>query len=282
MTTKQKPLIFEYDDYREFLKDMFKYLKLHRRGFSYRNFTKESGISSAGFLTLVMESKRNLSSESITKFSKGLRLNKQESEYFESLVLFNQARTNEEKNRYFEKLSKNRKYREIRLLETNQFKFFSKWYYSAVRELIHLKTFQEDLRWISKTLVPKITEKQAKEALELLQTLGLVKRSEDGILQTCEVNISSGAEVASLSVKNYHHQMIHAADRALELIPGNERDISAVILTSSEEKLSEIKNEIREFRKKLLSLASEEVSKHDRVYQLNMQFFPLSKSKDSL
>lgn len=281
-TGANKVVVFKYDNYRDFLKDAFEFMKKNRRGFSYRNFIKDAGISSAGFLTLVMSGQRNLTTESVTKFSKGLKLNKQESEYFENLVFFNQARTSDEKNRYFEKLSKHRKYREIHILESDKFEFFSKWYYSAVRELIHIRHFKEDSAWIAKALIPNITEKQAMESVELLLKLGLVRRDEAGRLRNVDVNISSGAEVQSLAVKNYHMEMLTTAKNALETLPGTERDISAVIVTSSEEKLEEIKTEIREFRKRLLQLASENVSEHDRVYQLNMQFFPLSKSKGDL
>ena len=99
------PVIFDYLDYRAFLRDMFKYRKQQAKHFSYRFFARKSGFKSPNFLKLVTDGDRNLSYESITKVAKGFSLKKQEQEYFEYLVLMNQAGTHDEKNRYYIKMA---------------------------------------------------------------------------------------------------------------------------------------------------------------------------------
>ena len=54
-------MIFEYDDYRIFLKDFFNAKKQEKPSFSQRYFAKKVGFNAHNFCTLVIEGKRNLS-----------------------------------------------------------------------------------------------------------------------------------------------------------------------------------------------------------------------------
>ena len=53
-------------------------------------------------------------------------------------------------------------------------------------------------------------------------------------------------------------------------------DMSTLTLSISEETCRAMKEEIANFRKKLLGMAEKDTSP-DRVYELNYQFFPLTK-----
>ena len=100
--------IYDYLDYRRFLRDAFEEKKNTLQGFSYRTFSRSAGIVSPSFLKLVMDGKRNLTPSSIRKFARGFRLKPDEAEYFENLVLYNQAADEEEGEHYFAKLSRER------------------------------------------------------------------------------------------------------------------------------------------------------------------------------
>ena len=56
-------------------------------------------------------------------------------------------------------------------------------------------------------------------------------------------------------------------------------DMSTLTLSISEDAYGTMKEEIANFRKKLLGIAEKDRIP-DRVYQLNYQFFPLSKLKE--
>src|ERR1700678_2834375 len=90
--------VFEYDDYRDLLKDLFSSYKAKDSKFSHRFFSRIAGFKSPNFLIKVMQGKSNLSEESIEKFVKGFKLNSQEGKFFKNLVLLNQAKTLEEKD----------------------------------------------------------------------------------------------------------------------------------------------------------------------------------------
>ena len=94
---KPRPSLFEYENYRSFLKDYFTFSKQQLPQFSYRYFAQKAGFRSPNFLKLVMDGKRNLSSQSIEQFSKAFKLSSIESEFFSYLVHFNQSEDDAQK-----------------------------------------------------------------------------------------------------------------------------------------------------------------------------------------
>jgi uncharacterized protein (TIGR02147 family) len=272
------PNIFKYLDYRRYLKDYYRKKKeLKGAAFSYRAFSRQAGFSSPNFLQLVMEGKRNLSDDGIDRFVKGLRLSKEEARFFKHLVHFNQAKTDQERNRWYKKLATSKRYREIREIERAQFQYFSHWYNAAIRELVLLPDFQEDPEWIANTLRPKITVKEASEAIELLLHLGFLKRNRSGKLVQAERNISTAKEVHSLAIANFHRQMMKRAAESIERTSFDKRDISSLTIAVSQEKFKEAKRRIQEFRRELNVLLSED-GEADAVYQLNFQIFNLTEA----
>src|SRR5262249_33177209 len=97
--------VYDYADYREFLRDRFFELKKKNPLFSYRSFNRLAGLKNSGFLKLVIEGKKNLGEIGILKMARGFKLNEVETRYFDSLVRFNQAGDGEEREHYRGELS---------------------------------------------------------------------------------------------------------------------------------------------------------------------------------
>src|SRR5690606_29547640 len=101
MNELNKPIIFEYLDYRQYLADTYNYYKATTTYFSYRYFSSKAGINSSSFLKLVIEGKRGLTDETCEKFIHALRLWSKEGDFFRILVKYNQAKPPQEKLRNF-------------------------------------------------------------------------------------------------------------------------------------------------------------------------------------
>ena len=84
--------IYDYSDYRQFLKDYYESHKAVNPNFSFRYLAQKAGINSSGYYKLVIDGKRNLTRATILKTCAALKLDDREAEYFENLVLFNHAR----------------------------------------------------------------------------------------------------------------------------------------------------------------------------------------------
>lgn len=272
--------IFEYSDYRQYLSDYYVNKKSINSGYSHRVFAKQAGLGSPSHLLMIIKGERNLSIKTVEKFAEGLKLSAKEKKYFELMVLFNQTEDLELKAKYFSeimnlKISTNKLYR----LEKEKFDFLSKWYVVAVYVLLDLKEFSSDPLWIVKRLGGKITPAQAKEALDNLIKLGMIEVDPvRGYRQTSGA-ITVPDDTKSIAVFNYHQSMIRLGSEALRMVPQSLREMNGATITIPKDKLPEIKEKIRAFRKEINQLASS-FENPSEVFQLNIQFFPLTAVED--
>jgi uncharacterized protein (TIGR02147 family) len=281
MTDKNLPAInvFDYTDYRKYLADYYQLQKKRSSAFSYRFFARRAGISSSGFYKELVDGKRSLSRTLILKFSGAMHHNKKEADYFENMVYFNEAKTVEERVLYFKKMMACYESKAYRILG-EQYEYFSKWYYSVVRELLSFLHIKDNYIDLARSLNPPIREDQAKKALTILEKLKLVQRDAEGYYVRTAPVITTGypsddTKVHLMNLINYQKAMLTMADQAYDRHPIKKMDMSTLTMSVSEETFRIMKEEIEQFRKKLLSMA--EKDEHpDRIYQLCSFFFPLS------
>lgn len=275
MPKKNQPPIFDYTDYRKFLSDYYDTQKKVNPAFSYRFFLRRVGVSSSGIYKEIVEGKRKLSRYLLQRFAETMKLNKKESAYFENMVFFNDAKSPTEQRIYFERLL-SLSSAKSKTLNPDQYEFYQKWYYGAIRELLTFIRFKDNYSILAKSLNPAIRQEQAQKAIALLEKLGLIKMGEDGFYHRMDPVVTTGGQVQSLQIMNFQQEMIDMAKAAYDLHPRNHLNMSTLTLSVSGETVDKIKEELTEARSRILALAQRE-EKPNRVYELNMQLFPLSK-----
>lgn len=267
--------VFDFTDYRLFMKAYYQFQKRKNPAFSHRYFALRAKVNSSGFYKNVMDGKRSLGRSLIVRFAEAMELRKKESDYFENMVYFSEAKTVEEKRIYFERMMALRKL-DAYQVQSSQFEFYSKWYYSAIRELIGLIRFKDDYAVLGRLLDPPIRPDQAEKAIKVLEGLKFIAKDEKGIYRQAQNHITTGSEVESLNVANYQIACMELAKEAIDRHEPANRDMSTLTLSLSKPAYEAMKEEIIAFRKKLLGL-EKQFPNADRVYQLNTHFFPLSR-----
>jgi uncharacterized protein (TIGR02147 family) len=267
------PLIKEYLEYRDFLKDFFDEKKAKNPFFSYRVMGKQVGID-ASHLVKIFQKKRHIGATLINGLIEYCELKDRDMQYFSTLVLFNKAKSDHDSKVYYEKLLELKGIKSFPL-EKNQYEFYTKWYYSAILTLLEFYPFKDDHKALSQKVSPAITEAQARRSIVLLEKLELIKRKEDGSCYLTNKLITTGDHCRSLLVRAYQEETIKLAAEALHRHPREKRNISTVTITISEQNLDVINGMIKEFREALLKYAEAEKNP-DQVYQLNIQLFPLT------
>lgn len=271
--------IFDYTSYRLFLKEYYEERK-ERDGFTYRDFSELARMNSTSWLLHLIKGTKNLSAETLGRVAKALRLGKAEAEYFEALVHFTQARTSGVKDHYYGRmLGIKRKLKLVRIGE-EQYEYYTKWYHPVIRSLVSKGDFGAgpkgglDYTRLAHALIPHIPAREARKSVKLLERLGLISRGPDGEWGQADAIISTGDEVSSLNVVNYHKQVSRLAEGAPDRCPKESRDISALTLGIGEAEFRKIKARLQAFRKEIIDIALAAESP-DRVYQLNFQLFPV-------
>lgn len=265
--------IYDYLDYREYLRDYYVEAKKSKPFFSYRFIGNHVGMDSS-YVIKVLQRGLHISSKKIDAFIKLLDLDGPGGEYFEALVHFGRAKSVSQQKIYFERLFSLSSVKAHRL-EQHQYEFFQKWYYSAVWAIINCLPFDGDYHALAENCMPAITVWEAKRSVRLLEKLELIKKNDDGKYHTTGQNVTTGYKWLSQVVENNQREMIRLAGESLSSFDKKERDISSVTLGIDEKVLPEIQEHIRQFRMSLIKIVNSYAGT-GRVYQLNVQLFPLS------
>ncbi len=270
------PQLPNYLDYRVFLKDYYEARKKSDSYFSYRYMARKLELD-AGYIVKLLQEKVHIAEKSIPAICKLCKLSSRDSKYFETLVAFNKSKQQEQSRLLFEKLLS---FKEVgaKTLRREQYEYYQKWYYTAIRAYIGCGTFTGDFVGLAKALSPAITVKQAEKAVMLLIRLGLVKKTKNSFNVT-ERFITTGKHWHSLAVRTFQEEVIELARQSLQRHDKALRDISTVTVSIAPDDLPEIRDRIRDFRSSILKLAGD-TEAADRVYQLNVQFFPLTSNSE--
>ncbi|MBX7149578.1 TIGR02147 family protein [bacterium] len=275
-----KPVnIYSYVDYRLYLKAMREHLKSTTAHFSDRYFAALAGLGSSSYFRMVLEGKRNLKSITATKFAQGLKLNKKETRYFELMVLFNQAKTEALRDQYFAEMMALAPKIRAQGIQNDQLEYVKNSLYVIIREMSILPHFKDDPVWIAENLYKNVKSAQVAEALALLERLGLVTRDQDGRLRHTHKALESPPDTTASEYISYHRQALTDAKEAITYAPYMLWDASSKTIVVSKNKIPQVMKRLREFQDELDILLQEDPATCDEVFQINMQLFPVTRTK---
>lgn len=271
------PNILDYIDYRAFLRDFYQHRKERSPGFSWTVVSRAAGFSSRNFLREVSLGSKNLSDESVRKLQNFLRLPPREYSFFQELVRFNQTTDPDQRSEAMQILAQKGKNKRVWKVRKEQYAFYSDWHHNTIREL--LRFHPADEFEIAKLIRPNMSSKQVQQSVELMLDLGLIEKDPEGQLRPVEDAITTGDEVTSLAIADFHRNALRLAERSISDIPGAERDLSCLVLSTSPETFRKIKERLQAFRKEIAALADADANP-DRVIHLTMQLYPTTQSID--
>lgn len=270
------PAVYDYLDFRAYLRAYYEAKKAADRGFSFRVFSRLAGVKASNHLKLVMDGKRGLPEATAHRYARAIGLEGDEAEYFCDLARFNQATSPGERSALYRRLTGFRGYRNVQRLELEHAAYHANWYIPAIRELALHPDFVDDPGWIARQLEPQISRAEARRALTTLLSLGLLQRQDDGRITQGEPVAATAPETVGVHVANYHRAMLQLAAESIDRFESKEREISSLTMCVGQDDVARLKKRIQQFEDELISMVAE-VEEGDRVVQLNFQLFPLSR-----
>jgi len=268
--------IFEHTCHRKYLKEYFNAKKAANPNFSHRYLCTRLGLKTSNLLMLIMQGKRNLTPNLAKKISIVFEHNKKEASYFENMVGFVQSKSAYDRELHFKQMTKLRKNLKVDKIPEQFYDYYSNWYNLIMRELVINPEFKSNPEVLAKKIIPKISIGKAKKSIDLLRKMGFIRKVKGRYVQDAPFK-TTGPEVSSLAVYNFHKDMAHIAADAIEKFPKHERNNTACTVQVSEEGFNKIKDKIANFRKEILSEAEADKNTNgQRVYQMNFQLFPMS------
>jgi len=270
-----KPVWF-YDDYRAFLADWIAMRREQGLPCSNRFVAEKMGINSTSWLTAVLKGTKGLSKESAGALAAVVHLDPAETRFFETLVLCTQAKTIDERNILYRRLSAMRGTRSVRHIADEHYAYYGQWYHSAIRALIGAFGFDGNYERLAGFCVPSVTAAQAKASVALLRELALIEEDEQGIWRLTASAVKA-EHPRREAVENFQRETMRLAQEALDRFSPGNRDVGTLTLGVSSETATAIRELLADTKRRIVELANADESA-DRVWQVNFQAFPLSRS----
>jgi uncharacterized protein (TIGR02147 family) len=268
--------LFNYTDYRNFLRDYIQEKKGLQPSYSIRLLSQKAGIKSGGFLSMALRGQRNISPDLSSKIAQALKLTKKECDYFILMVQYTQEESLQQRHELLQQMFTLIRSNTIRTLAPEQYEFYDRWYYAAIRELVELyPTFDNNIEIVSSHLNPPVKPREAQQALKVLQRLNLIEKDSEGRYHRTDTVISCGDNIRPVAIRNFQRTMIERSKDALDTIDRTQRDFSSLTLSIDAATWNQITSKIGALRVELLDCASK-VASPDRIIQVNFQAFPLT------
>lgn len=282
-----RPALSSYTDFRRYLYDFYAYKKLETvdsiRPYSYAHFSAAADIKSPNYLKLIIDGQRNLSKQMIIKFSKALGHNKAESEEFNALVMYGQAKNPAERNQYLKVLSEIRVAAKIRegKIQPQDYESVTSWVMWVLFAMAEQKGVDFSVDGLKRLIGNKATKEEISVSLtHLLDRGDLVKNPETGEVTKGREMMSGGQNIPVELVRKLQAELIYLGLESLFQDRPQDREFGAMTMALSEDEFEQLKFEIRQMRKRWSKDFSvqRKTDKGDRVFQVNFQLFPITKA----
>lgn len=271
LSSHERPDVFNYLNYREFLKDSIQYLRSQKM-YSVRKFAQRVGFKGSNYMKLIVDGKRNLTDDSAAQVGLALELPKNKIIFFVKLVKFNQIKDFNQKNEIFYDLMKSKKSQLVREVEFATYELFSNWYIIPMLEALGTSWSKLTTEGMAQSLGVK--KEQVDDALNILQNLKLIEKNSRGEWKKLDIAIKTPDQIKELAVRNFHRECMKKAIEALDYEELENREVHSITIGLSKKNYNEVKRRIIEFRKEINAVFSDE-PEVDKIYQISFALFPV-------
>lgn len=278
------PDLSEYMDYRLFLADFYlakkRLTRMSIRPYSYAIFSAAADIKSPNYLKMIIEAKRNLSLDMVSKFAKACAFNKAQTDEFRLLVIFNQSEDPADRNYALKQLSEYRVEQKLKQgqLDRKVFEKVPNWIGWIIYALVDQEGVSFESAQLKDLLRGKASESEINDALENLIKSGELVRDIETQKIVKGKPTEAPEEIPAALVRKLQMQLMYLGLESLYQDTATEREFGSLTLSLTEKEFEDIKFKLRQLRKSLHkeNAIARMNTKGERVYQLNLQLFPVS------
>jgi len=198
------------------------------------------------------------------------------------LLQYNQAKTELERVHFYEKLltAEKKTASSDHVLDVNEYDYMTSWRNAAIRELLGVfpdfgNRGPEERRRLSQALRVPVSDRQIDEAIALLEKLKFIRKNSRGNYRKTDSTIK--AEKKSPSAYQALCQFVDLGKAVINTTAPHNRAFKVAVLGIDRDTCSIIEKKIDEVCREIVEIAGARTSGADRVYAMNIQFFPITK-----
>lgn len=268
---------FMYFDYRDYIRAVLE--TMQSKGLSLRAIQENAGVSGSAFFSRILDGSRPLSIANAKNIAKSWGLSVDESDYFLDLVRFGNEKNVDVREELLRKLLAVRANNQEFALQDSSLKFFSKWYYPVLRDLLPLLPPNMPAEKIGRMFTPVLRAPQVESGIRYLMESGFVTLDENGVYRVEQPIVSTPPRVRSTILRKYHLKNLEVNSEVYDLFTSDDRSVTSVTCSLSKESFEKVREEIAKLREKILALSREEKNP-DRVCHVGFQLVNRAKVKE--
>lgn len=280
-----------YLDYRKYLADYYEFKKNQMKGnlrsYQYSHFAAAADIKSPNYLKMIIEGKRNLSEDMILKFAKALHLTKDQTEEFRMIVFLTQESDPSVRNQHLRDLNELRVLKSIEKgqIDSKTFDKIPNWVGWIIYSMLDQEGVQFNVQELKELLRQKAKENEIEEALNKLITSGeIVKDPVTGEYKKGRALIENPEDIPVSLIRKLQAQLMYLGLESLFQDQATDREFGTLTLCLTQQEFEDLRFQLRKMRKQIHkdNTIHRLNKKGDRIFQLNLQLFPVTakKSKD--
>ncbi|HLP41051.1 MAG TPA: TIGR02147 family protein [Fibrobacteria bacterium] len=270
------PIVYQYDDFRLFLKDSFQARKHADPKYSYRGFAREAGIANPGYLLDVIIGKRTLSRNAADKAARAFGLGEAETEFFHLLVEFGQSRKEGERQAVYQDILYRRNRSRFARMSPKLVKYYQDFHYPLVRCALEAFEFTGDYEALAGRFDPPLAPAALRKYVRDLCEWNLAAQGPDGVYRVTEQFVEPPPTMAAMVRRLNREWILQAADAPFKFRP-EDRHVSTMMLMVSEPTRKALREKIERFRKEVLEMVDRDAEPASGIMQLSLQYFPKTK-----
>ncbi len=281
----QAPEVGEHLDYRKYLLEFYNFKRkterVGRRAYNYSAFSASADIKSPNYLKMIIEGKRNLSSEMIDRFSKALRHTASDRRDFRLLVSYNQEMDPVLRASKLKELAEYR-YAQKKPSQDEE-NLLDDWLNLVIHQLADQEGVDiNNIEQLSQLIRVRPRPERVQQSIDALVGAGVFEKI-GGQLHKVKSNIESPENVPFEVIRKLQSELIFLGLESLFSDSSSDREFGGATLNLTKEEFKRLKFDLRKFRKAWHRdiEASREATQGDRVYQLNIQLFPITNSSNA-
>ncbi|MEZ0392905.1 MAG: TIGR02147 family protein [Pseudobdellovibrionaceae bacterium] len=265
-------MIFNYSDYRSFLREYLSQQMARNPAYSLRAFARKLELAPSS-LSEILNGKKKMSHEMASRLALKLNLKARESKYFLLLADLELAASAESKNQILQQLQGLNRHRSVASLDMEMFRVISDWYHIPIIEMTRLTDFQFTPSNVAKRL--GITSVEAASAIDRLVKLELIEKLKDGKFVKTKDNALFSSLGKNEALRKFYRQMLEQTSKALEAQTPQQRFSGTETFALDESYHESARQVMNDCFEKIAELAAK--SKNPKnIYHLGIHFFSLT------
>lgn len=239
-----------------------------------RKLARQSELAS-GYLPMCLSGKRELSSNALSRLMPNLRMTTRAARALQLLHIVGTTEQVEARLLAIEQLTRLQGFEKKNQRDIETYRYLTKWFYAAIREMVHLKDFRDEADWIQSRLNGRVSKAECKEALAFLIEKGFVQKTADGY-SASQRPLDCREGVFKVSLGEFHRQMMELGSQSIEKVPREHRYILGHTLAIRSEDFARVREILDDAVQKLEALSQQTIEQNE-VYHVELASFPLTK-----